>query len=140
MRGTPVPLDKIVILGGEDDYRHWTYYFPEAKVIWTKYLLYRPIKRGERIWVSHGRHQDKVAPEFVGGAESEEITALLPIEGSDALVVFPDEMEKFIGEAIVVGLGEIIPEERGKPQPVCFLVHTGNASKIAFRGGFWWLE
>jgi len=136
IEAAPVPTGDLVVLGGEDDYRHWTYYLPEAETIWTKYLLYNPIRQDTRVWVSRDRHQEKVLPELRhsdGGA----VAAVFDVSGSRGIVVFADELERFAGSALVMPL--LAPEETDS-EPVCWLVEVSVASRIVFSEGEWRLE
>jgi hypothetical protein len=140
VRESPVPERELLLLGGEDDYRHWTYYLPEARIIWTKYLLYRDIRPGVKVWVSHERHQDPVIPDVAPGQAEGSMVASFPLEGERAIFVLPEEMEKFVGTATVVPLGPEDASEGGSAEPVGFLVNVGNATRIVFGGGTWTLQ
>jgi hypothetical protein len=134
----PYRASELIVLGGVDDYRHWTYYIPEARTIWTKYLLYYPVRRGRGAWVSQWRRQEMVQPEVTdGGDPNGPLTARIPIGGAKGIVVFGDELERFEGSAVVTGLGG---EVGGSGEAVCYFIPTGEKVAIAFREGVWWLE
>ncbi len=132
-----VPMEDLVVLGGTDDYRHWTYYLPESRTIWSKYLLYYPVTEGTTVWVSRDRHQDMLQPEISGDPSSANgLTAMFALNGAGGLVVFPDEWERFVGSGIVTPLGV----EESAEDPLCYLVSARGASWIVFRNGVFWLE
>jgi len=132
----PIPADQLVILGGEDDYRHWTYYLPESRSIWTKYLLYNPIRENTTVWISQNRLQEKVSPQIseING----QLEASFPLDESEGIVVFPDEMELFTGTGMIMPI--MSDEEVEDEEPLCYLISTAGESEIVFTEGAWRLE
>lgn len=137
VKSVPVPRDKLIILGGEDDYRHWTYYLPESRSIWTKYLLYNPIRENTTVWVSQNRIQNKISPEI--SEIDDRLKASYPLDNAEALIVFPDEMALLAGTKAMAPImpGDQTDEDE---EPLCWLVSMGDASEIVFTEGSWWLE
>ncbi len=123
---SPVPRDQLIILGGTDDYRHWTYYLPEST----------------SIWISSDRVQNKTNLEtFHLDGDDSPLAAIYPLDGSQGIIVFPEEMDKFIGNVEITGLGyELMEPVDGEPVPLCYLVEPGDLTKIVFSDGVWWLE
>jgi 4-amino-4-deoxy-L-arabinose transferase-like glycosyltransferase len=137
VKSAPIPMSNLIVLGGEDDYRHWTYYLPETTVIWTKYVLYRDIRPGVGVWVSHDRHQNMTIPEIITTDDSPE--AIFDLAGSRGVVVFPPEFAMFAGSGTVILLGGGEPNGE-KIEPVAYLLETGPATRLIFQTGKWWLE
>ncbi|HDS29600.1 MAG TPA: hypothetical protein ENN67_01015 [Firmicutes bacterium] len=130
-----IPLENLIILGGQYNYRHWTYYFPEAETVWTKYLLYYPVREGRGIWFSRNRVQNQVMPEIRPSIISGDVLeAVLPIDDYEGIIVFPEEWKNFLKS------GEITPLLSGKGEELCFLVKPEGAKKIIFGGGVFRLE
>ena len=132
----PIPPEKLIILGGDDDYRHWTYYLPESRSIWTKYLLYNPIRENTTVWISQNRLQEKVSPQIseING----QLEASFPLDESEGIVVFPDEMELFTGTGMIMPI--MSDEEVEDEEPLCYLISTAGESEIVFTEGAWRLE
>jgi hypothetical protein len=130
-----IPPQDLIILGGEYNYRHWTYYLPEAETIWTKYLLYYPIREGRGIWVSRNRHQDQVIPETrVSSPDEDSLEARFPIGDAKGIIVFPEEWKSFSVS------GEVIPLDGNVDEALCYLVKPGSATSIVFSDGVFRLE
>jgi len=138
VKSAPVPQSELIILG-YSNYRHWTYYFPEAEIIWSKYLLFNPIGRNTRVWVSRGRHQEKVLPDEIRevqieGVDKPVFEASFFTRGAKGLIVFPAEMDHFSGTAQVMPL---FAGEEGESEPVCYIISLENVERIVFRGADW---
>jgi hypothetical protein len=132
-----VPQPDILVLGGVDDYRHWTYYLPEGRVVWTKYLLYYPIREGVMVWVSQNRHQDLVPPE-VDVVAGRPASAAFTLDGERAVFALPDEFEKFLGSQRAEA---VYAESDGSDsEPIGYAIPCEGMTRIVFREGNWWLE
>lgn len=135
----PVPLEEVLLLGDSDGYRHWAYYIPEANTVWIKYLLYFPVREGLGIWKSHDRDQNRIFPEITMNESVEDGgVAVISLDGLTGIVVFPDEMLMYEGAGILYPMG--IDEEVEDSEPVAYFLETGDAEKILFGGGKWWIE
>jgi hypothetical protein len=144
---SPIAEKDILILGGEEDYRHWTYYLPEARSIWTKYVLHIEFHPGVTVWLSQHRHQDKVALGVTTDPASGQPRAEFPLTGEKAVFVRPKEMDQFArpdnpgipptGIIEITGKAQI---KDVKPETLGFLVDTSGKTKVVFSQGKWWME
>jgi len=160
-----VPQDKWIVLGGEANYRHMTYYLPDARVIWTKYILYRPVREGIEVWISRNRMQEKVIPDVESrtALSNEEIidvqAAVFSIDDSAIIVGFPLEAEQFRGDTDILTPYYVDGDPGG--EIAFFTLDTDGFEKMVFAGeegseyvdeeglvqigwdgipGGWWLE
>jgi hypothetical protein len=138
IQSSPVPEKDILILGGEEDYRHWTYYLPEAHALWTKYVLYMKFHAGVTVWLSYERHQDKIEPDVSTGADGFP-RASVPVGDAKAVFVRPKEFELYSGTGGIIEIsGKALEGE--KPEPVGYLIDISGKKDVIFSEGRWWLE
>ncbi len=135
----PVPLEEVLLLGDSKGYRHWAYYIPEVNTLWIKYLLYFPVREGLGIWKSQERDQYRIFPEITMNESAEDGgVAIISLDGLTGIVVFPDEMLMYQGVGILYPIG--IDEDVEDSEPIAYFLETGDAGKILFGGGKWWIE
>lgn len=128
-----------VILGGEDDYRHWTYYFPSEYCIWTKYLLdYSPVE-GRGIRTSQNHQQTFLYPQLLKDENTGIEWALIDISEYDTLICFNDDYARLGETERRSAIPIYVSSETEDIEPVCFIINIDN-DFAEFTKGMWKLE
>lgn len=136
IRNAPLPENELLILGGDDDYRHWSYYFPEARTVWTKYLLYKKIRQHTKVWISSNRRQELTSVPLIENSDGS-LRAEISLNDARGVISFPDEITKYVGDDRLIPLGGI---NDGSSEPLCFLIMTSGKTKLVFQDGSWFLK
>lgn len=122
-------------LGSPGHYRHMQYYFPEAKSIWTKYILYDEVRENRLIWRSDRDEKslpDEIFDTPLTGLEHIVPAASFNLDGIDGIIAFEKDLEIYGGPEHFLPLFAD-PLVTGR-EPECYYLDVSHASGVVFIG------